>query len=390
MDANNKKQIAAVVIPTYNEEGNIGALLDEIRRTVFSVTDGWVIKIVVVDGDSSDGTPDIVQQKMSADEQGKDIHLIREPKRSGIGAAYCSGFRYAIDELGSDAVIEFDGDFQHSPDHILPLLKGLDDGYDYVVASRSVMKGSEPPERSRFRKALTVVGGFAARVILFFPGKNFWLVTDPTTGLKATRVRGFADKLDLDPDRLYSRRFGYKVEWLYETIRFGAHYKEVPLVFENRRAGESKFSRSVIFDILRVCILVRMNAAPTRRFIKYAVVGLSGYIINAVFLSLLYKTTHIEYLSWILSAEAAIICNYFFNNVWTFVDRRMNGLGGWLFGLAKFNLSSVGAIAIEGIFGPLLTMIVGGGYRQAVLVFVVVFMVVPYNWFMYNRFIWKK
>jgi len=388
MDKEKKKQTAAIIIPTYNEAGNIGALLQEIRLVAASVADGWHIKIVVVDGNSSDGTADIVQQMIAA-RRPSDIHLIREPNKSGIGAAYCLGFKYAIGAVAADALIEFDGDFQHSPDHIPLLLKRLDDGYDYVVASRSAKNGSEPAGRPLFRKALTSIGGFVAKTILFFPSRSFLLVTDPTTGLKATRVKGFADRLDLDPAHLKSRTFGYKIEWLYRTLGFGARYKEIPLNFENRKAGTSKFSGSVIFDILRVCVALRMKDALTHRFLKYAIVGLGGYVVNAIFLTLLHRITGIEPLSWALSAEAAIISNYFFNNIWTFGDARKRGSFGWISGLARFNMASIGAVAIEGVFGPLFTAIVGGAYRQVVLIFVIVLLVVPYNWFMYNRFVWK-
>jgi dolichol-phosphate mannosyltransferase len=241
-----------------------------------------------------------------------------------------------------------------------------------------------------FRSLLTKFGGFLARIILFFPGQNFRKVTDPTTGLKATRVKGFADQLDLNLASLKSKRFGYKIQWLSETIQLGARYKEIPLKFENRRAGVSKFSWPVIFDILRVCIAVRLKDQSTRRFLKYAIVGLIGYAVNAILLEAVFRLTGVEFLAWILSAEAAIISNFFLNNLWTFRYRRIAGFSNWLFGLAKFNFTSLGAIAIEGIFGPLFTMIVGGGYRQLVLVFVIAFMVIPYNWFMYNRFIWKS
>jgi dolichol-phosphate mannosyltransferase len=382
----NKKQIAAIVIPTYNEAGNIGALLEEIQGVAVSASN-WQIIIVVVDGNSSDGTINIVESMVA--KQPGFVHLVKESGPSGIGSAYCLGFKYAIDKIKADVVIEFDGDFQHPTSCILGLLEEIKNGYDYVVASRSIEEGGETVERGMFRSLLTKFGGFLARVILFFPGQNFREVTDPTTGLKATRVKGFADRLRLNPTSLKSRRFGYKIQWLYETIQFGARYKEIPLKFENRRAGVSKFSWSVIIDILRVCIAVRTADPHIRRFMRYAVVGCGGYIINAVLLEAVFRLTGVEFLAWVISAEVAIISNFFFNNVWTFNHRRKIGFYVWLSGLAQFNLASLGAIVIEGVFGPLITMIVGNGYRQLALVFVVLFIVTPYNWFMYNRFIWK-
>ncbi|MDE2037658.1 MAG: glycosyltransferase [Patescibacteria group bacterium] len=380
-------QVAAVIIPTYNEAGAIGALLEEVAG-IASSGSRWRIEVIVVDGCSEDGTAGIVEA--AAARGALRIHLLREPERQGIGAAYCRGFRYAIEEVGADAVIEFDGDLQHPPSHIPQLLQALDDGADYVAASRRMEGGSEPAGRSAFRKALTSLGGGAARFILFFPHAAFRQVTDPTTGLKATRVAGFADSLCLDPSRLVSRGFGYKLQWLSETLRLGARYREIPLRFQDRRAGRSKFAPPVIADILWTCAVVRASDPRTKRFIRYAAAGSAGYIVNAAALALLYRLTGIEALSWALSAEAAIICNYALNNVWAFGDRRKTGFSSWFGGFLAFNLASLGAIAIEGVFGPLLTSLVGPSYRQLVLAAVVLFMVVPYNWLMYSRLIWKQ
>jgi dolichol-phosphate mannosyltransferase len=391
MDNKRSDNKAVVIIPTYNESGNIESLVNEISETVQRFTNKWDVSVLVVDGDSTDGTGEIVEKmiiKKLAESGDVDLHLLREPGHDGIGAAYCRGFKYAIQQLGAEVVIEFDGDFQHSPSHIPLLLSEIDAGYDYVVASRSIKGGGDIYKRSIFRKILTAFGGLVARLILFFPGNIFVRVTDPTTGLKATRVKGHADRLNLDSSQLISQRFGYKIQWLFETITNGAKYKEIPLRFENRRAGVSKFSWAVILDIIRVCFQVRLADKSTKQFIKYGIVGFGGYVINALLLSLLYKLIGIESVAWVLSAEGAILSNYFFNNIWTFGSKVRVGYKSWMAGLIKFNLTSLGAIVIEGIFGPVLTL-AAGGHRQVVLVFVIMVLIVPYNWFMYNRFIWR-
>ena len=74
-----------------------------------------------------------------------------------------------------------------------------------------------------------------ARFILFFPFKNFFKITDPTTGLKASRVKGFVDKMDMD--NLYSKKFGYKLEFLFKMVLLGAKIKEIPLKFGRRTLG---------------------------------------------------------------------------------------------------------------------------------------------------------
>lgn len=247
---------AVIVIPTYNEAGTVGKLINVFNKEIFHKAPNWDIKILFVDGRSPDGTGKIVS------EQSKifpNVYLLEEKKKDGIGSAYLKGFRYAMDELFADVVIEFDADFQHPPETVLNLLSKIDGGYDYVVGSRMIDGGSEPVGRNIFRLALTNFGGWLARFILFFPSKYFMLVTDPTTGLKATRVKGYLDRLDLDETHLHSKKFGYKVQLLSETIFIGARYIEIPFHFENRLAGNSKFELGTVGDILIACLKTRLN-----------------------------------------------------------------------------------------------------------------------------------
>ena len=247
------KPIAAVIMPTCNEAGNITSLITFLCEKIFPHLEHWDAHIVVVDGNSSDNTVEQVQERTRLFPQ---VHLIIEEKKEGIGAAYIKGFRYSIEILKADALIEFDADWQHPPETIPRLLKKLDEGFDYCVGSRNIRGGSNG-RRTLPRLLFTTVGGFVARFILFFPGKYFWLVTDPTSGLKCTRVKNCADKLDLRVEHLYSREFGYKVQLLSETLRTGARYAEIPFIFGSRRAGKSKFNSRVIVDILLSCLKAR-------------------------------------------------------------------------------------------------------------------------------------
>jgi dolichol-phosphate mannosyltransferase len=134
-----------------------------------------------------------------------------------------------MDKLHADYAFEMDGDFQHPPETIPLALKALEDGYEYVIGSRKIPGGSNPKGWGFKRLFFSEVGGLAARLIMFFPFKHFFDVTDPTTGFKVTKVRGILDKLDLNGSHLYSKSFGYKLQLLYETLALGAKYKEVPL-----------------------------------------------------------------------------------------------------------------------------------------------------------------
>lgn len=246
----------AVVIPTFNEAGNILKLLTCFTQEVLPTLPQYDIEIVVVDGKSTDGTAAIVEQYSKSNRK---VHLIREEEKTGIGSAYLKGFNFSIQTLKASVVIEFDGDFQHPPEMISALLEKINAGYDLVLGSRSVSGGSEPRGRNPLRLVLTHVGGFVVRLILFFPGKRFFQVTDPTSGLRATRVDGFLDQLDLSPDHLYSKKFGYKIQLLSEILMGGARYTEIPLQFGHRQAGSSKFENDTATDILLTCFKTRLG-----------------------------------------------------------------------------------------------------------------------------------
>jgi dolichol-phosphate mannosyltransferase len=115
-----KLPIAVVVIPTYNEAGTIGEMIDALCGEVFPKIKDWQCKLLVVDDTSPDGTYKIVQKKQK---QYKDLELYLNPTKAGIGGAYVKGFRFAMKELKANVVIEFDADFQHPPKDIPVLLK---------------------------------------------------------------------------------------------------------------------------------------------------------------------------------------------------------------------------------------------------------------------------
>ncbi|MBU4210538.1 glycosyltransferase [Patescibacteria group bacterium] len=388
-----KTQTAVLVIPTYNEAENIGLMMDHLFSKTFKNIkakkvnkNNWQMKVLVVDGNSPDGTGKVVKQKAK---KYKDIYLYTETSKDGIGAAYLKGFKYAINKLKADFVFEFDGDFQHPPESIPIMLKAVEDGCDYVIGSRKIEGGSNPEGWGFKRVFFSEVGGFTARFILFFPFKNFFKVTDPTTGLKVTRVKGFLDKLDMDYHNLYSKSFGYKLELLFNTLKLKPKFKEIPLKFQVRTAGESKIQTQTAKDIFRVAVLLRWHDDFTQKFLKFGTVGFIGYLVNATLLSFISKKWGIEWLSWLLSTEAAIISNFTLNNLWTFKSDEIKGLkiiGKFL----QFNFTSMGALLIQTIMGTIGVYLTSPEYRQLLLPFIIVFIVLPYNWFMYNKVIWKK
>jgi dolichol-phosphate mannosyltransferase len=384
---NQNLQTAVIVIPTYNEADNIGKMIEYLNTKTFpTLSSKWDMKILVVDGNSPDGTGKVVDGMAK---KYSNTFLLTETSKDGIGAAYLKGFKYAIEKLKADFVFEFDGDFQHPPETIPLMLQAMDDGYDYVIGSRKIKGGSNPKGWGFKRVFFSEVGGFTARFMMFFPFKNFFKVTDPTTGLKVTRVKGFIDKMDLNYSRLLTKSFGYKLQLLFETLKMGAKFKEVPLEFHVRNAGESKIEPKTAKDIFIVAFKLRWFDDFTQKFLKFGTVGFVGYLINASTLALFSKLWGIEWLSWLLSTEMAIISNFTLNNIWTFKSEKIAGLQ-IINKFLTFNFSSFGALLIQTVFGTLGVSIFGSNSRQILLPFIILFLVLPYNWFMYNKFIWKK
>lgn len=387
-------QVAVIVIPTYNEADNIGKMIEYLNTKTFpyitakkgSLKENWQMKILVVDGNSPDGTGKVVEK---AAKKYSNTYLYTETSKDGIGAAYLKGFKYVMEKLKADFVFEFDGDFQHPPETIPVMLKAMEDGYDYVIGSRKIKGGSNPKGWGFKRVFFSEVGGFVARFVMFFPFKNFFKVTDPTTGLKVTRVKGFIDKMSMDYSRLLTKSFGYKFQLLFETLKMGAKFKEVPLEFHVRDAGESKIEPSAAKEMFLVVLKLRWFDDFTQKFLKFGTVGFVGYLVNAFFLSLFSKTWNIEWLSWLLSTELAIISNFTLNNLWTFKNQKIAGsaLLGKFF---QFNFTSAGALLIQTIAGSVGVAVFGPSSRQILLPFIIVFLVLPYNWFMYNAVIWKN
>lgn len=376
---------AVIVIPTYNEIESIAKMIDHLFTKIFPKITNWHCQLLIVDDTSPDGTYKVVQKKQK---EYSDLFLLLNKEKAGIGGAYVKGFKHAMNKLKADVIIEFDSDFQHPPTDIPILLKEIDNGADYVMGSRKIQGGSNPKGWGFKRLFFSEAGGFMARFILFFPFKNFFKITDPTTGLKASRVKGFVDTMDID--HLYSRKFGYKLEFLFKMVLLGANIKEIPLKFGLRTLGESKISGQTASDILKTVILLRLKDDPfVKKFLKFGTVGFIGYLVNALLLQLIANLGWLEWIAWGISTEAAIISNFTLNNIWTFKSEKIKGLSVMIKKFIQFNFTSIGALLIQVAAGTIGVKIFGAQYRQLLLPFIIVFLVLPYNWLMYNKIIWK-
>jgi len=370
-----------IIIPTYNEVENVERMIDVLEEEIFPRIKKDKMELLIVDGKSPDGTGEMVKRKMKKYDN---LTLFLEEKKEGLGAAYKKGMDYAVKKLGADAVIEMDADFQHDPKYVVDLVEKFDQGYDYVIGSRFIKGGSVPKEWDLYRKILTFGGGLFSRFVLFFPNIN--KVKDVSTGLKLTRVKNVLDKVDFDK---VANDFFYKTQILYQIVNMGAKIVEIPLQFKLREKGETKMGFNTVIGTFKAVILLRLTDPKTLRFIKFGTVGFIGYVVNATFLALFSKIGFPEWGSWATSTEMAIISNFTFNNLWTFKTDQISGSKKLIFKFFQFNLTSAGALLIQTIAGTIGVKIFGPQYRQILLPFIILFLVLPYNYFMYNTVIWK-
>ncbi|MEK7100413.1 MAG: glycosyltransferase family 2 protein, partial [Patescibacteria group bacterium] len=370
-------QKVVIVMPAYNEAENLKLIIPELFDKEFPEIIGAEMHLLVIDDYSPDKSGDLIK---ILQKKYKNLHLLQKNKE-GLGWAYIAGFKKAI-ELGADAVMEMDADFQHPTRFVKPMVEAYLAGADYCIGSRYIKGGSVPKEWALFRKAISFFGNLFIRLVL-----TKFKIHDLTTGFRLTRVKGVLDQIDLD-HLMEPTRFAYKVDLLYQSIKNSKKTVEVPLEFASRTKETSKFNPKEMISTFKVAIILGIK--DKQKIIKFGIVGGTGFIVNLLFLRVFRGLGLSELLVWLFATELAIINNYVFNNIWTFKDSEIKGLKAITLKFLQFNLTSAGALIIQSIAGPLGTKLIGEQYDFIVLAFVVVFLVLPYNYLMYTKVIWKK
>jgi dolichol-phosphate mannosyltransferase len=216
-----------VLVPTFNEAGNLAPLTQSIFASL-PETD-----ILVIDDGSTDGTIEVARKLM--EENRSRFFVLFRKKKEGLGRAYVAGFRWVL-ERDYDFVFHMDADFSHPPRYLPKLLEKAQRD-DVVIGSRYTEGGKD--ERTQWsRKLLSKAGNFYARSLLSLN------VADMTSGFKCFR-RKVLEQLDLGA--IESNGFLFLVEVNYRVSQAGKKIGEVPIVFEERKAGSSKMS----FEIMR-------------------------------------------------------------------------------------------------------------------------------------------
>lgn len=366
-----------IVMPAWNEAENIRKMIDVLVNQEFPKI-GAEMSLLVVDNHSGDGTGEIVTE---AAQRYGNIYLIEQDK-PGLGWAYVRGMEYAMQKLHADAILEMDADFQHPPRFVKPMVEAYLNGAEYVIGSRYVKGGSIPREWEFGRKAVSYLGNLFIRLVLLKP-----FVHDLTTGFRLTKVKGVLDKIDL-PNLMELNRFAYKVDLLYQCLKNSRKTVEVPLEFAPRTREKSKFNPKEMISTFKVAVILGIR--DKIRFIKFGVVGFTGFLVNYLGLEGLKKLGLSTYWATLLATEAAIISNFIFNNLWTFKDKEIKRLKEIVPQFAKFNLTSVFAVIVQPLIVAGFARVFGdtSQIRLAGLLSALVIVMI-YNYVVYNLFIWK-
>lgn len=215
-----------VIIPTYNEIENA----EKIIRAVFALEGDY--HILVIDDGSPDGTASVVSS-LIPEFEGR-LHLIERSGKLGLGTAYITGFKWALDK-GYDYVFEMDADFSHAPADLPRLLSSCEQGADLAVGSR-------------YCKGISVVDWPLGRIMMSYCASLFVRLTlgvniyDSTAGF-VCYSRKVLDTIDLDAVQM--KGYGFQIEMKYTALKLGFKLAEVPVIFINRKEGTSKMSSGI-------------------------------------------------------------------------------------------------------------------------------------------------
>lgn len=236
---NNREYALSIVVPTYNEKDNINALFERLDAALDNIS----YEVVFVD-DSSDNTPDII---LELQKEHNNVQLFHRTEEKGLATAVLKGFSLAKGEY----ISVMDADLQHPPEIIAKMYSAINQGYDFCIPSRYVEGGSDGG-LNYWRKFVS----WSARVMGWMALKSLRKISDPTSGLFMFR-RQCIDGADLRP-------IGWKI--MVEVLAMADYSTvcEIPYVFCERNAGESKISTKVTLEYIEQLINLRKREMKDR------------------------------------------------------------------------------------------------------------------------------
>lgn len=332
----------SLIIPTYNERGNVAKIVAQLTHLLNGFIPGGY-ELILVDDDSPDRTWQVAQDLT---EDYPQLQVMRRQGERGLSSAVIRGWQVASGEI----LGVIDADLQHPPEVLLKLLQATLDGADLAVASRHV-EGGGVSDWSVIRRFLSrgaqVLGLIVCPAVV---GR----VSDPMSGYFMVRRKAIAGP--------HMNPVGYKI--LLEVIGRGniGEIAEAGYVFQERESGESKVTWKQYVEYLGHLARLRSRGRvarfakklpttfPTQRFMRYALVGLSGVVVDMLILYLLTDGLGLALTrSKIVAAELAIINNFFLNDGWTFADmvRRQAGWSSRFKRLLKFNTICLAGLVLN-------------------------------------------
>ena len=239
------RRYCLVVVPTYNEALNIERLVAEI------LAQGPQFDVLVVDDGSPDGTGDLVAAMARLTPR---VQLVRRAGKLGLGTAYVAGFREGLRQ-GYRYLCEMDADFSHQPRYLPALLAVAERAADVALGSRNV-PGGRVEHWSWARKLISRGGSLYARSVLGMP------VRDCTGGFKCFRASVLAQ---IDLDTIGSNGYAFQVEMSYRCHQAGFRLREIPIVFPDRVAGQSKMNQQIVWEAATMVLRLRFSPNPYKR-----------------------------------------------------------------------------------------------------------------------------
>ncbi len=230
MSASESPSRVLVTVCTYNERENITRLIPEIRQHL------PIADVMVVDDNSPDGTAEVVRQFATNDPQ---VRLLLRMQKAGLGAATIAGFQQGIDD-GYDFLINMDADFSHPP-AVLPQMWAAMDHADVAIGSRYV-PGGGVSNWGLLRQFMSWGVNVYSRTLLGL---------SPRDCSGAYRCYRVSKLKELDFSKIRAKGYAFQEEFLYRCARVGCRFAEVPILFENRVAGESKINSGEAAKALR-------------------------------------------------------------------------------------------------------------------------------------------
>jgi dolichol-phosphate mannosyltransferase len=238
---------ACIVMPTYNEAGNITKVLDTIYSYVHKQKAVRVLTLVV-DDNSPDGTGALAEAYGA---RNPNVKVLHRTGKEGLGAAYIAGMKYALREFEPDVILEMDADLSHNPKDVLHLIAAIEEGADVVIGSRYVAGGTVPDHWGFYRKLNSATANALVRNVL-----SLRRVKDCTGGFRAIRST-YLEQIDFD--NLKTKGYAFQISLLHQLASLGATIAEVPIHFADREIGVSKMRLKDQLDFIATTFKIRAS-----------------------------------------------------------------------------------------------------------------------------------